>query len=185
VIPARPSTPARSRPPSLLAPLSSLPQSPRSLLDPRPRHPPCQIPRSPWKATSSTLDLRARLSPRSPSSWSRAPACPRTSDPYPGAPCPRPPCWHGQVERRSEPPPGWHGEPAPIPLGDRHDGRLERGCVNRPPQTPSDRRWVGRLPTAPMTPQRASASAGACRAAHDPRRCSATGRRARSLATRA
>jgi hypothetical protein len=64
VIPARPSTPARSRPPSLLAPLSSLLQSPRSLLDPRPRYPPRQISRSPWKATSSALDHRARLSPR-------------------------------------------------------------------------------------------------------------------------
>lgn len=39
----------------------------------------------------------------------------------------------GEVERRGEPPPGWHGEPAPAPLGDRRDGRLERGRVNRPP----------------------------------------------------
>eukprot|EP00267_Zea_mays_P045394 XP_020397679.1 actin cytoskeleton-regulatory complex protein pan1 [Zea mays] len=45
----RPSTPARSRPPSLLAPLSSLLQSPRSLSDPRPRHP------LPWIAALGSL----------------------------------------------------------------------------------------------------------------------------------
>jgi hypothetical protein len=141
-IPARPSTPVRSRPPSLLAPLSYLPQSPRSLSDPRPRHPLRQILRSPWKATSSALDRRAWLSPCPPSSWSRAPACPRASDPYPGAPCPRPPCWHGEVERRGEPLPSWHGEPAPAPLSDRRDGRLERDRVNRPP-----------IPDCPELPQ--------------------------------
>jgi hypothetical protein len=120
-----------SRPPSLLVPLSSLPQSPRSLSDPRPRHPLPQIPRSPWKvtssaldpasATSSALDRRIRFCPRLPSPWSHAPACPRASDPSPGAPCPRPP--HSSSRPSRDPPSPLPPSPRPCSI----DGRC-RPC---------------------------------------------------------
>jgi hypothetical protein len=60
----------------------------RDILVPKPRpdslhgrrHPPPHIPRP---RHSPAPDRRARLSPRPPSPWSHAPACPRASDPSP------------------------------------------------------------------------------------------------------